>query len=183
MPRPGRWPGSWEFAFACQANRLRRLRVRLRRRSLGGLAQGDQVRTLRQAAQGALLDLARTLGRDAELAAGLRERLGLRVAGAEAHLDDVALLLRELRDGVQQRLRADRLVDLLVDRRGLDGQQVAEGRVALVAHGLVEAHDGAVGLADLDDVGQRQVSRRGDLLVGGLVPELRGELALDAPDL
>src|SRR5690348_15139661 len=53
---------------------------------LRGLAQRHQLGALGEALEGALLDLTGPLGRDAELAAGLRERLGLLVAGAEAHL-------------------------------------------------------------------------------------------------
>src|SRR4051794_5311487 len=150
---------------------------------LGGLAERDQLRSLREALQGALLDLTRPLGAHTELAAGLRQGLRLEVAGAEAHLDHVTLGLGELGDGGQERLGLQRLVDFLVHGRRLDRQQVAEGGVAVVAHGLVEADHSAVGLANLDDVLQRQVRSRGDLLVGRLVAELRRELALDAPDL
>src|SRR6185436_1165964 len=56
-------------------------------------------------------------------------------------------------------------------------------RCAIVADRLVEAHRGAIGLADLDHVGERQVGRVGDLLVARLVTELRRQLTLDAPDL
>ena len=130
-----------------------------------------------------LLDLARPLGGDTELAAGLGERLGLLVTGAEAHLDHVALLIRQARDRVQQRLRAQLLVDLLVNRGGLERDEVAQRRVAVLADRLVERHDRAIRLADLDHVGQRQVGSRGDLLVARLVPKLRGELALHAAHL
>ena len=146
-------------------------------------AQSDQLRPLRQALQCALLDLAGPLGRHAELAAGLRQGLRLPVAGAEAHLDDVALSVGQFGDRVQQRLGLQRLVDLLVHGGRLDRQQVAEGGVAVVAHRLVERDHRAVGLADLDHVLQREVRGRGDLLVRRLVPEASGQLALDAPDL
>src|SRR5829696_992716 len=150
---------------------------------LGGLAERDELRALAELAQRALLQLAGALGRDAQLLAGLRQRLGLVVAGAEAHLDDVALGLRELGDRGQERLGLELLLDLLVDRRRLDGEQVTERGVAVVADGLVERDDRAVGLADLDDVGQREVGRVGDLLVGRLVTQLGRQLALDAPHL
>src|SRR5215210_7989851 len=143
-PRPGSWPGRGSCE-SCGWGALR------------GLAQRHQLRALGEALEGALLDLTGPLGRDAELAPGLAERLGLLVAGAEAQLDDVALGLGELRDGGEQRLAADRLVDLLLDTGRLEGQQVAERRVALVADRLVETDHGAVGLADLDHVRQRQV--------------------------
>ena len=61
--------------------------------------------------------------------------------------------------------------------------QVAQRRVAILADRLVERHDRAIRLADLDHVLQRQVCRRGDLLVRRLVAKLRGQLALDAADL
>src|SRR4051812_28184212 len=146
-------------------------------------AESYQLRPLREALEGTLLDLPGPLGRDAELAAGLRQGLWLPVAGAEAHLDDVALGVGQLGDRVQQRLRLQRLVDLFVHGRRLDGQQVAEGGVAVVAHRLVQRDNRAIGLADLDHVLQRQVRRGGDLLVRGLVPEPSRQLALDAPDL
>src|SRR5215210_2846508 len=151
--------------------------------ALRGLAQRHELRALGEALEGALLDLTGPLGRDAELATGLAERLGLLVAGAEAHLDDIALRSGELLDRGQQRLGAEGLVNLLVDRRGLEREQVAERGVPVVADRLVEAHDGAIGLADLDHVGERQVGRGGDLLVARLVTELRRQLTLDAPDL
>src|SRR5215210_4168613 len=151
--------------------------------ALRGLAESHELGPLREALEGALLDLPGPLGRDAELAAGLRERLRLLVAGAEAHLDHVALRSGELLDRAEQRLRAEGLVDLLVDRRGLEREQVAERGVPVVADRLVEAHDGAIGLADLDHVGERQVGCGGDLLVARLVAELRRQLTLDAPDL
>src|SRR5215212_10973093 len=110
------------------------------RYSLRGLAQSHELRPLREPLEGALLDLAGTLGRHAELAPGLAERLRLLVAGAEAHLDHVALRSGELLDRGEERLRADGLVDLLVDRRRLEGEQVAERGVAVVADGLVQAH-------------------------------------------
>src|SRR5215210_6103721 len=118
--------------------------------ALRGLAQRHQLRALGEALEGALLDLAGPLRGDTELAAGLRERLRLLVAGTEAHLDHVALRSGQLLDGRQQRLRAEGLVDLLVDRRRLERQQVAERGVAIVADRLVEAYDGAIRLADLD---------------------------------
>ena len=121
--------------------------------------------------------------RHTELAPGLRQRLGLAIAGAEAHLDHVPLGLGELGDRGQQRLGLERLVNLFVHGRRLDRQQVAEGGVAIVAHRLVQTDHGPVGLANLDHVLQRQVRSRGDLLVRRLVAELRRELALDAPDL
>src|SRR5687767_14376316 len=52
-------------------------------RVLRGLAERHHVCPLRQALQRPLLDLTCALGRDAELASGLAERLGLLVAGAE----------------------------------------------------------------------------------------------------
>src|SRR5215204_3383673 len=151
--------------------------------ALRGLAQRHQLRALGEALEGALLDLAGALGGDAELAAGLAERLRLLVAGTEAHLDDVPLGGGKLLDRGEQRLRPEGLVDLLVDRRGLEREQVAERGVPVVADRLVEAHDSAIGLADLDHVGERQVGRGGDLLVARLVAELRRQLTLDAPDL
>src|SRR4051794_1751275 len=147
---------------------------------LGRLSEGDQLGALREPPERTLLDLARPLGGDTELAAGLGERLRLLVTGAEAHLDHVALLIRQARDRVEQRLRAQLLVDLLVDRGGLERDEVAQRRVAILTDRLVERHDRAIRLADLDHVGQRQVGRRGDLLVARLVPKLRGQLALHA---
>src|SRR5690242_13615238 len=98
--------------------------VRLPGGWLGGLAQSHELRALGEALERTLLDLPGALGGDAQLAAGLAQRLRLLVAGAEAHLDDVALGRGELLDGRQQRLRADGLVDLLVDRGCLEGEQV-----------------------------------------------------------
>src|SRR5262249_33551740 len=126
-------------------------------RALSRFAQSDELRALREALQSALLDLAGALGRNAELATGLRQRLRLTVAGAETHLDHVTLRLRELGDGGEQRLGLQRLVDLLVHGRRLDRQQVAEGGVAVVANRLVERNDRAIGLADLDHVLEREV--------------------------
>src|SRR3954452_11614594 len=152
-------------------------------RCLRGLAQRHDVGALAEALQRPLLDLPRALSRHAELAPGLAERLRLLIARAEAHLDDVALLLRELGDCAQKRLRAQLLADLLVDWGRLDREQVAERRVTVVADRLVETDHGTVRLADLDHVLEREVRRVGDLLVSRLVTELGRELTLDAPDL
>src|SRR3954447_25919611 len=116
-------------------------------RCLRGLAQRHNVGALAEALQRPLLDLPRALRRHAELAPGLAERLRLLVTGAEAHLDDVALLLRELGDRAEERLRAQLLADLLVNRGRLDRQQVAERRIAVVAHRLVETDHRTVRLA------------------------------------
>src|SRR5688572_29664027 len=103
---------------------------------LGCLAQRHHIRALAEALEGPLLDLARALGGHTELAAGLAERLRLLIAGAEAHLDHVPLLLGELRDRTQECLRAQLLTNLLVDGGRLDRQQVTEGGIPLVAYRL-----------------------------------------------
>src|SRR5262249_24295830 len=86
-------------------------------------------------------------------------------------------------NGGQESLRAQLLVDLLVDRRRLDGQQVAELGVAVVAHRLVEAHDRAVRLANLDDFLERQGGGRRALLLRGAVAQRGRQLTLHAPHL
>src|SRR5690349_5504728 len=81
--------------------------------SLGRFVQRGKLTRLGEAPEGVLLDLADTLGADAQTAAGLAERSGLLAAEAEAQPDDVTLTLRQAHDGLLDGGRAGVLDDLV----------------------------------------------------------------------
>src|SRR5262249_55780679 len=92
------------------------------------------------------------------------------------------LALGELGDRLLDGLLAHARGDLGVGLGLLVRHQIAKRRVAVVTDGLVEAGDLLGGLADLDDLLERQLGRLRDLLVTRVAPELRGELTGDARD-
>src|SRR3954468_20989110 len=150
---------------------------------LRGFVQRRQLTRLGEAPESVLLDLANPLGADAEAAAGLAERSGLLAAEAEAQPDNVTLALGQAHDGLLDRGRAGVLDDLVLDQRLLCRDQLAEGRLAVLADGLIEARQRAGRLADLDHLVDRELNRVSDLLLGRLATEPRGQLALRAVDL
>src|SRR3954469_12693006 len=130
------------------------------------------------------LDLADPLAGDAVDLPDLVKGARLAVGEAEAQPDDAGLPLGEglqhagqlvLHEGEADRVDGD-------DRLGvLD--EVAELAVALVTDGLVEA-DGLPGvLLDLQHLVRGDVHLLGQLLRGGLAPEVLEQLALDAAEL
>src|SRR5687767_6859916 len=148
------------------------------------VAQLVEVGVLRQTAQGPLLDLPGALGREADDAAGLSEGVDLALGVvAEAQVDDRALLLREGGDGALEGLGHPGVLDLLVGGELVGGEQVAERRVAVLTDALVQRGRGLIGLLDLLDLLERELSGVGDLLVARLVAELEGQLALELRDL
>src|SRR5512133_17656 len=131
----------------------------------------------------ARLDLPHTLARQAELAADRLERSRIAVAVQPvAPLQHFLLLVGKLGDRAPEHvlLEADR--QLLLGLRLLGGEQVAERGIALRADRPVEARDRARGLPHFSELLQRELRLLGDLLVGRLPPELRGERPLRASD-
>src|SRR3954452_10447325 len=152
-------------------------------RRLSRVAQSGEIAALRQPLERVFLDLAHALGGDAELATGLAERCRLANAAAETELDHVALALGQAVDRFLDRARAGVRDDLVLRVGRVRGEQVAERRLAVVPDRLVEARERPGGLADLDDLVDRQLDRVGQLLLGRLAAELGRELALGAVDL
>src|SRR4051812_26043940 len=145
--------------------------------------QRGELTRLGEPPEGVLLDLADALGADAEAAAGLAQRRGLLAAEAEAQPDDVTLALRQAHDGLLDRRGAGILDTLVLDQRLLGRDQLAEGRLAVLADRLIQARQRPGRLADLDHLVDRELDRLGDLVLGRLATEPRGQLALRAVDL
>src|SRR3954447_9880114 len=131
-----------------------------------------------------VLDLADALARDVERPADLVERARVLAAEAVAQLEDAALAVGQVLEGLAQRFLGEDLRRALVRRLGaLVGDELAELRLLLVADRLLEADRRlrrALDRVDLLRVDARDV---GDLLGGRLAAELGDELALRAADL
>src|SRR5207253_11164680 len=112
------------------------------------------------------LDLAHALAGQPERPADLLERLRIGVAvHPVAELHDLALALRRRVHRAAQRLLGEADVHLLLDRRPVRGDQLAEPRVALAADRLVEARDRPGSLPNLAHLLERELRRLRDLLV------------------
>src|SRR5262245_47940783 len=136
-----------------------------RRRGLGASsakscceARGLDLAVHREQVQRLALDLPDALPREAELAADLLERLRIGVAvQSESQLHDPALAVGKLGDCAAQRVLLEADVDLLLGAVLVDGDDVPEGRVALVADRLVEARDRAGRVSDLAHLLDREL--------------------------
>src|SRR5882672_6155946 len=142
-----------------------------------------EVFVLRELAQGLGLDLAHALARQSELLADRLQRGGAVADEPEAELDHVALAVRQVRDRLADCQVAERGRSLLLGRRAGAGDQVAAGRVAVVADGHVGRCDRACGGHHFLNVVERQLRVRRDLLGRGVTLERRDELAAGAGDL
>src|SRR4051812_3941750 len=151
-------------------------------RGLCRVAERLEIGAARKVAQSRLLDLPGPLGGDAKPATGVSERGRSLSTEAEPQAHNVALTLRKLSDRLFNGLLAHARSDLGVGLGLLIRHQITERRVAVVTDGLVEAGDLLGGLADLDDLFERQLGGIRDLLVARVAPELRGELTGDARD-
>src|SRR5262249_25579990 len=117
----------------------------------------------------------RVLG-DPEPAAGLAERRRIVAVDPVAELHDLALAVGEAVHRAPQRVLAERDVDLLLRSALVAGQQRPEGGLLLFPDGTIEARDHAGCLSRLPHLVGAQLRRGGDLVVGRLTAELRGEL-------
>src|SRR3954447_606567 len=144
----------------------------------GGFVQRRKLARLGEAPEGVLLDLADPLGADAQAAAGLAERSRLLAAEAEAQAHDVTLALGQAHDGLLDRGRAGVLDHLVLHQRLLGRDQLAEGRLAVLADRLIHAPPRTSRLADLNHLVDRELDRLGDLLLSRLATEPRGQLTL-----
>src|SRR4051812_941691 len=156
-------------------------------RGYGGLGDVPELLGLGEALkllEGLVLDLADALARDVERPADLVERARVLAAEAVAQLEDAALAVGQVLEGLAQRFLGEDLRRALVRRLGaLVGDELAELRLLLVADRLLEADRRlrrALDRVDLLRVDARDV---GDLLGGRLAAQLGDELALRAADL
>src|SRR3954467_7757868 len=151
---------------------------------LGDVAELLGLRERLQLLERLVLDLADALARHVERAPDLVQ--GARVLAAEpvAQLEHAALAVGEVLQRLTQRLLGEDLRGALVGRLGaLVGDELAELRLLLVAHRLLQRDRGlgrALDRVDLLGVDPGDVR---DLLRGGLAAPLRDELALRAADL
>src|SRR4051794_36492923 len=144
------------------------------------LGLGEALKLL----EGLVLDLADALARDVERAPDLVERARVLAAEAVAELEDAALAVGEVLQRLAQRLLGEDLGGALVGRLGaLVGDELAELRLLLVAHRLLEADRGLRGALDRVDLLGVDPGDLGDLIRGGLAAELGDQLALGAADL
>ena len=130
-----------------------------------------------------MLDLADALARDVERAADLVERARLLAVEPVAQLEHHPLALGERAEDRAQRLALQRrLGELVRERRGLVGEEVAELRLVVVADGLLERDRHLRAAADLLDLVRRHLDVARDLLDRRLATELGAELPLRAHD-
>src|SRR5207253_5651228 len=94
----------------------------------------------------------------------LLERLRLRLVEPVAELEHLPLAVRQRGERLRERLAPKRHLDLVLGKRTIAGDEVAEGRVLLVADRLVEARGRACGGQDLVRLLDRQARLLGDLL-------------------
>src|SRR5262245_28286759 len=147
-------------------------------------ANGVQLAAQGEPLEGRRLDLPHALPRQSEGLADLLERLRIRVAvEPEAQLQDVLLALGKLLDRPAKRIPAEADLELLLGRRLVTGDELAEGGVALRADGTVEARHRPRRLLHLADVLERQLRRLRELFGRRHPSELRVQLALRARDL
>ena len=115
------------------------------------------------------LEGARALAADREDASDLLERPRRAAAEPEAHLDDAALAVVELRQDASERLTVQRMDDLLVGTAVRIGEQVAVlGAVRVVADRGVDRDDRRVGpVAQGRDFGELEAGGVRQFGVGG----------------
>src|SRR5581483_57682 len=153
-------------------------------RRSGDLAQLLRFRERLQLLQRLVLDLANALARDVEGPPDLVE--GARVLAPEpvAELEDAPLAVGEVLERLAEGLLGQKVRGAV--ERGLGllvGDELAELRLLLVANRLLERDRRLRGALDLVDLLRVDAGDLGDLLRGGLAPELGDELALGAADL
>src|SRR5215213_5430641 len=151
---------------------------------LGDVAELLGLRERLQLLERLVLDLADALARHVERATDLVQRARVLAAEAVAQLEHAALAVGEVLQRLAQRLLGEDLRGALVRRLGpLVGDELTELGLLLVTDGLLE-RDGSLRRAldrvDLLGIDPRDV---GDLLRGGLAPQLGDQLALRAADL
>src|SRR5919205_3276327 len=152
-------------------------------RGSAGVAEALRLRQRLELLERVVLDLADPLARDVERAADLLERPRAPAGEAEAHLDDLALALRQRRQRAVDVLLAQVLRGDLERRLGrLVLHEVAELGLVLLADRLLE-RDRLLGHAqDVADLALGALELGGDLLGRRLAAERLDELALDVHD-
>src|SRR5436190_7814594 len=134
--------------------------------------------------QALVLDLPAPLPGDVERPSHLVERPRLLTVEPVAHLEDPLLPRRERAQDLLQRVAAKGLLGgLLGERSGLVGEEVAELRLLVVPHRLLEGDRQLRAAPDLLDLLSAQVELAPDLDGGRLTPELAAQLPLGAHDL
>src|SRR5205085_4347358 len=128
-------------------------------------------------------DLAHALACQREAPPDLLERLRLRVREAVAEDDHLPLAIGERRERHREGFASQRVLDGLLRKRIVVGDEVAEDGVLLLSDGLVEARRRAGGRLDLLGLLNGQVRLLGDLVERRLAAELRPEKPLGAVHL
>src|SRR5437763_10194772 len=153
------------------------------RERTSGRSDGLHLAQRCESAQRVELDLADALAREAEPAADLLEGLRLRLVEPVTELEHLPLAVRQRRERLRERLAPERDLDLVLRKRPVAGDEVAEGRVLLVADRLVEAGGGPRRGEHLVRLLQRQARLFGDLLERRLAAELGPQEPLRAVHL
>src|SRR3954447_9282062 len=131
-----------------------------------------------------VLDLADALARDIERPPDLVERARVLPAEPVPQLEDAALAVGEILQGLAQRFLGEDLGGPLVGGLGaLVSDELTELRLLLVADRLLERDRRLRGALDRVDLLRIDAGDLGDLLRRGLTAELGDELALGATDL
>src|SRR3954465_9571407 len=153
-------------------------------RRLSDVAELLRFRERLQLLERLVLDLADALARDVERPPDLVERARVLAAQAVPQLEDAALAVAEVLQRLAQRLLGEDLGGALVRRlRALVGDELAELRLLLVADRLLQRDRRLRGALDRLDLLRLDPRDLGDLVGGGLAPELADELALGPADL
>src|SRR4051812_4071443 len=152
--------------------------------ALGDIAELLSLREGLQLLQRLVLDLADALARDVERPPDLVERARVLPAQAVAQLEHTALAVRQVLQRLAQGFLGEDLGGALVRRlRALVGDELAELRLLLVADRLLERDRRLRAALDRLDLLRLDPRDLGDLVGGGLAPELGDELALGPADL
>src|SRR5947209_241187 len=150
----------------------------------GDVAELLGLRERLQLLERLVLDLADALARDVERPPDLVERARVLAAEAVPELQDAALAVGEVLQRLAQRLLGEDLRRALVRRLGaLVGDELPELGLLLVADRLLERDRRLRGALDRLDLLRLDPRHLGDLVGGGLAPELGDELALGPADL
>src|SRR4051794_20606994 len=156
-------------------------------RRRGGLRDVAELLGLRerlQLLQRLVLDLADALAGHVERAADLVQCAGMLAAEPVAQLEHPALAVGEVLERFAESLLGEDLGRALVRRLGpLVGDELAELGLLLVADRLLERHRRLRRALDRVDLLRIDPRDLGDLVGGGLAPELGDELALGPADL
>src|SRR3954452_12258813 len=151
---------------------------------LAGVAQPLGLGQRLQLLQRVVLDLADSLTRDVERAADLFQGPRALAGQAEAHLDDLALALRQGGQGTTHVVTPQVLRSQLERRlRRVVLDEVAQLGLLLVADRLLERDRLLRHAQDVAHLARRALELARDLLGRGLAAELLHELALDVDDL